>query len=58
MIKYQITISCEKGKLAKALRELAETLSDERYVIGHINDKKYTVNIKEIKKDKDEDRYI
>jgi len=58
MTKYQITISCEKGKLAKTLRELAETLSDERYVIGHINDKKYTVNIKEIKKDKDEDRHI
>ena len=51
-MKYQITISCEKGKLAKTLRELAETLADERYIIGSIKDKKYSVNIKEIKDEK------
>lgn len=51
-MKYQITISCEKGKLAKILRELADILADERYVIGNIKEKKYTVNIKEIYEEK------
>ena len=49
MVEYQINISCERGKLTKVLRELADTLADERYVIGIINDKKYSVNIKEVK---------
>ena len=52
MPKYQITISCEKGKLAKTLRELADTIADERYIIGTIREKKYSIEIKEIKDEK------
>lgn len=52
MTKYQITISCENGKLAKTLRELADTIADERYVIGTIKDKKYNIEIKEARDEK------
>ena len=47
MGQYRVIINCDKGKLAKCLREIAESVDDEEYLSEYWEENYYDVTIEE-----------